>query len=200
MMAIALPASPIPALRAVELDASYEPLLQRFFEANPEYFLTVNGEPAGPNEAHDEIRGEVPADMSFTRKWLVGYVDAEGSMVALANVIIDLLAPGVWHIGLFIVASSRHGTGEAHAIHHSLERWAAANGANWLRLGVVQGNARAERFWEALGYIQTRTREDVAMGRLTNTLRVMVKPLSSDTLEHYLSLVPRDQPEIQNVG
>ena len=199
MIATALPASPIAALRTLELDASHEPLLQRFFEANPDYFIAVNGEPAGPGEAHEEIYGELPAGMSFTKKWLVGYVDAGGALVALANVITDLLAPGVWHIGLFIVATSRHGTGDAQALYQGLEAWAKVNAANWLRLGVVQGNARAERFWEARGYIQTRTRDGVAMGKLTNTLCVMVKPLSSGTLEHYLSLVPRDRPEMQNV-
>ena len=119
-------------------------------------------------------------------------------MQAMANVVSDLLAPGVWHIGLFIVATSRYGTGDAQALYRGLETWAAANGANWLRRGVVQGNVRAERFWEALGFVQTRTRSGVEMGKLTNTLRVMVKPLASGTLEQYLSLVERDRPELQN--
>ena len=42
-----LPASPIPALRVVELAAGNEPALQHFFEANPAYFLAVNGERVG---------------------------------------------------------------------------------------------------------------------------------------------------------
>ncbi len=33
------------------------------------------------------------------------------------------------------------------------------------------------------------------MGRLSNTVRVMVKPLSRATLDCYLSLVARDRPE-----
>src|ERR1700693_4759760 len=37
------------------------------------------------------------------------------------------------------------GPGEAHEeIHGGLERWAFENGAEWLRLGVVVGNARGE--------------------------------------------------------
>jgi predicted GNAT superfamily acetyltransferase len=116
-------------------------------------------------------------------------------LVAMANIISDLLAPGVWHIGLFVVATSRHGTGDAQTLHHGLETWAIANGAHWLRLGVVQGNARAERFWESLGYFETRTREGIVMGKLKNTIRVMVKPLAGDSLEQYLSLIERDRPE-----
>ncbi|HEY8708097.1 MAG TPA: GNAT family N-acetyltransferase [Burkholderiaceae bacterium] len=193
-----LPSSPIPGLRTIELRSDDAPELQRFFEANPHYFLAVQGEPAGANEAHEEMHGELPPGWSYTKKWLVGYRDSEDSLLALANVVSDLLAPGVWHIGLFIVATSRFGTGDAQALYRGLETWAASNGANWLRLGVVQGNVRAERFWEALGFVQTRTRSGVKMGKLTNTLRVMVKPLASGTLEQYLSLVERDRPELQN--
>lgn len=195
MRPIELPRSPVPGLRTIELTPDREPLLQRFFEANPEYFLAVNGEPAGPGEAHEEIHGPPPPDFGFTKKWLVGYVDAQGSLAAMANVITDLLAPGVWHIGLFIIATARHGTGEAQVLHRGLEAWALSNGATWLRLGVVKGNARAERFWHSLGYVEARTREGIAMGKLTNTVSVMVKPIGGDTIEHYLSLVPRDRPD-----
>ncbi len=190
-----LPSSPITALRTIELTSNEEPLLQRFFDANPQYFFAVHGGAAGPNEAHEEIHGEPPAGWGFTKKWLIGYVDTQNELVAMANIISDLLASDVWHIGLFVVATSRHGNGDAHTIYRGLETWAIENGAHWLRLGVVQGNARAERFWESLGYIETRTRDGVAMGKLTNTIRVMVKPLGGGSLEQYLSLIERDRPD-----
>lgn len=190
-----LPRSPIAGLHTIELTAELESTLQRFFDANPEYFQAVLGEPAGPDEAHEEIHGELPAGWTFTKKWLVGYLEADGSLVAMANVVSDLLAPGVWHIGLFIVATSRQGTGAAQRLYRGLEEWAASNGASWLRLGVVQGNARAERFWQSLGYVETRTRTGVQMGKRTNALRVMVKPLGNLTLDDYLSLVPRDRQQ-----
>jgi GNAT superfamily N-acetyltransferase len=187
--------SPIAALRTVELGAGDEPLLQRFFDDNPAYFITVHGEPASPDEAHEAIHGLPPAGWSFTKKWLLGYVDGAGALVAMADVITDLLAAGVWHVGLFIVATARHGSGDAQRLHEGIERWASDHGARWLRLGVVSGNSRAERFWESMGYMQVRTREGVAMGKLTHTLRVMVKPLRGHTIEELLSLVPRDRPD-----
>jgi GNAT superfamily N-acetyltransferase len=196
MASVELPASRIAGLRAVELGSGDEPVLQRFFEANPLYFLAVNGEPAGPGEAHEEIHGELPAGWAFTKKWVVGYLDSDNQVVALANVVSDLLAPAVWHIGTFIVATSRHGSGDAQVLYRGVEDWVRANGARWLRLGVVQGHIRAERFWAALGYVETRRRTGIEMGRLTNTLRIMVKPLACGALEQYLQLVPRDRPEL----
>ena len=193
-----LPPSPIPGLNVVELTHVHVGALQRFFENNSEYSIAVNGEPPGPNEAHDEIHGELPEGWSFTRKWLIGYVDSGGVMVAMADVVSDLLVPTVWHIGLFIVATERHGDGSSQKIYRGLEAWARASGASWLRLGVVQGNVKAERFWQKLGFIEVRIRRDVAMGRLTNTIRAMFKPLRGGTLEQYLDLVERDRPDAES--
>ena len=171
------------------------PLLQRFFDANPDYFLAVNGEIAGADEAHEEVHGSLPAGWPFTRKWVVGIADSNGALVAMMNVVTDLLAAGVWHIGLFMVGVEARGTGLAPALLRRLERWAIAGGAAWLRLGVVAGNARAEKFWESAGFVEVRCREGVAMGRKINTVRAMVKPLAGGTLPDYLQQVARDRPE-----
>jgi hypothetical protein len=64
-----------------------------------------------------------------------------------------------------------------------------------VRLGFVEGNRRAERFWENMGYVDVRRRLNVAMGDNVNDLRVMAKPLAQDPLSAYLTRVPRDQPE-----
>lgn len=190
-----LPKSPLPSLRVIALDASHEALLQAFFDANPAYFLAVYGEPAGPGEARETIASLPPPDWPYTRRWLIGYVDdATGALAALADGVSDLLAPGVWHIGLFIVASARHGTGDAQRLHHGLREWAVGQGAAWLRLGVVAGNTRAERFWQAQGYRETRTRERVQIGPRRHTVRVLVLPLAGGAVAAYLDQVPRDRP------
>ncbi len=179
---------------AVEIGADLVPRLQRFFDANPGYFLAVNGEVAGPGEADEEVHGTLPAGWPFTRKWVVGIIDGSGELVAMMNVVSDLLAAGVWHIGLFMVASQAQGSGLAQSLLQRLERWALAAGARWLRLGVVAGNARAERFWESAGFVELRRREGLQMGRKVNTVRVMAKPLAGGSLAEYLVLVERDNP------
>jgi GNAT superfamily N-acetyltransferase len=182
-------------LRAFELDETDVAALQRFFEANPEYFVSVNGAPPGPQEAIDEYRSVLPHGWSFTKRWLFGFTDATDGAVGMANVVADMLAARVWHIGLFIVATQRHGSGDAHALYEAMEDWARGQGAEWIRLGVVTGNARAERFWEQHGFIDVRTRGGITMGKRVNTVRVMVKPLAGSDIGAYLSLVARDRPE-----
>jgi hypothetical protein len=87
VQSVRLPTSPLPELYIVEITVDRASALQRFFDANPLYFEAVNGEPAGPTEARDEILGELPAGWSFTKKWSIGYVDSNDEMVAMATVV-----------------------------------------------------------------------------------------------------------------
>ncbi|QJR16052.1 GNAT family N-acetyltransferase [Usitatibacter palustris] len=182
-------------VRAFEMDEGDIPVLQAFFERNPEYCIAVGAQPPTPDEARDEITILPPAGYPYDKRWLIGFVDANGEFVGMANVLVNLFAAGVWHIGLFIVATSMHGRGNARAIYEDLEAWMRAGGARWSRLGVVMGNARAERFWERNGYLDVRKRHGVTIGKQDNTLRVMAKPLAGGEIAHYLTLVARDHPD-----
>ena len=181
--------------RAVVLGDDDIAALQQFFERNPDYFWSVNGEAPTADEALREVHASLPDGWPYTWKGTLGFIDAHDELIGMANVVTDLLARGVLHIGLFIVAARLHGTGAAQVLHDGLARWAIANGTRWLRLGVVGGNARAERFWLKLGYVDLRLRTGIPMGRRVNDVRVMVKPLTNDKLDDYLALVPRDRPE-----
>jgi GNAT superfamily N-acetyltransferase len=184
------------AFQALELQGADVPVMQRFFDANPEYNLLINGEPPGPGDAQDEFEEAPPPDMPHGRLWWIAFTDAQHTLHGIAHVVADLLAPGVWHVGLFIAATALHGQGAAHAMYQALERWMAAQGAQWLRLGVVQGNARAEAFWLRQGYVEVRQRHDVPTGARRNTIRVMVKPAGADhNVSNYLAVVGRDRPE-----
>ena len=180
--------------RLREFGADDIDLVQRFFEANPEYFLTVNGEGPAPDEAKTEFADLPPPGMPYRAMWLLGFFDREGALIGVATIVGDFLQPHVWHVGLFIVASALHGSGVAHALYRRLERWMVEQGARWLRLGVVRGSAKAERFWLRCGYAQVRERGPLAMGKKTNLLRVMAKPLAGGTIDEYLELVERDRP------
>ena len=180
--------------RAVELGPADVPQLQRFFDDNPEYFLTVTGEPPTPQEADEEINDTLPDGWPHTKKWALGFVDGRDATIGTASVVSDLLAPGVWHVGLFIIATRLHGGGAATLLCDGLDAWMHERGAQWLRLGVVRGNARAERFWERRGFVELRERE-VPMGARMNTVRVMARPLEGGSLADYLARIPRDRPD-----
>jgi len=177
---------------AVELEQRDVPDLQRFYERNPAYFALVMGAPPAPDEAARDFAQLPPEGWAFTRKWMIGFRAVDGMLVACADLLQDLFAPGIWHVGFFAVGERLHGTGVGAALYAHLEAWMRTQGARWLRLGVVRGNVRGEGFWTKVGYIDVIERRDYEIGLLRHTLRVMVKPLAGETLEAYRALVPRD--------
>ncbi len=179
---------------ARELDVAELPALQALFDANPEYFITVTGQPPRPDEALNEFAEEPPTHIPHGRRWFLGLFSADGQLQGLAVVVRDLGATGVWHLALYLWASRLHGTGIPREVHAAFEAWALRSGAEWLRLGVVVGNSRAERFWEKLGYAEVRRREGVQAGTRSNEVRVMVKPLLGQPPAAYTERVPRDRP------
>jgi GNAT superfamily N-acetyltransferase len=186
----------IDGVQATEIKAENVPTLQQFFDANPEYFLSVTGQPPLRNQGHEEFISELPEGWPFTKKWAIGFLNTERSMVAVATIIADLLAPDVWNLGLFIVETRQHGKGIARPLYDALETWMSAHGAKWIRLGVVAGNLRGERFWERLGFTELRRTYGIEMGAKTQTMRVMAKPVAGVGLEEYLARVPRDRPDL----
>lgn len=182
----------------VEREAGDLPELQAFYEANPGYWLLVHGTPPRPDEAASDFDARPPADMPYRalRNWLVRDTVSRRLLGEVA-VVEDLLAPGVMHLGFFIVEDARHGTGLAGELHRCYEHWAIARGARWLRLGVVEPNERAHRFWQRLGYREVRRRGGVDIGERTHVLIVMMKPVGPNSLADYLAAVPRDRPESQ---
>lgn len=181
--------------RARELAADDLPCVQALFEANPAYFELVSSAPPRADEARQEFDDLPPEHLSYGRRWFLGFF-ADGDLLqGVAIVLRDLGAPGVWHIALFLWDSALHGSGAAAESHAALQAWAEAQGARWLRLGVVIGNTRAERFWHGQGYRRVRHRSGVPAGERTNTVSVLVKALQQQPLHEYLALVPRDHPD-----
>ncbi len=178
--------------RAFEMQAAEVPELQRLYEANPDYFRIVTGEDPAPDAAARDFEDVPGGDWTFTRKWMLALRGRDDALVGFADIIADLGAPSVWHVGLFMVDRELHGSGVPHALYAHMEAWMRKNGARWSRLGVVRGNARGERFWEKMGYLDVSVRSNYRLGNQVNTLRVMMKPLAGGTVEQYRALMARD--------
>lgn len=179
---------------AVPLDAGDAPALQAFLDANPLYSEIVNGRPFRSGEALEEITDAPPFAHGALHALGVLARDT-GDWLGFVSLVDDLFVPGVCHIGLLVVATGRHGSGLADALVAALVNRARARGVRWMRLGVVVGNARAERFWTRMGFEELRQRHGMPYEGPSTSVRVMLKRLDESTVAEYLSLVERDRPE-----
>jgi GNAT superfamily N-acetyltransferase len=168
--------------------------IQSFNESNPAYWMLTHGGPPAADDAQRVFAAGPPADMPCSQDiWLLVRDTSSRELAGHLMVATDLPASGVWHLGFFIVAGERQGTGFARQLHAGYERWATDGGARWLRLGVVEANVRAHAFWRRQGYAEVRRNRGYVLGAVTHVLITMVKPLSG-TLAEYLQQVPRDRP------
>jgi ribosomal protein S18 acetylase RimI-like enzyme len=191
---LSAPLAEVEGCRIIELIEADIAVMQALYDANPEYSLLVMGRAPQDGDAHAEFHDRPPAEFSMGKKWMLGFVAADDELIGVAEVVSDLFADSVWHIGYFMVATAQHGSGLARRLYDALEGYIRSQGANWLRLGVVVGNARAEQFWQRCGFIETRTRDHYPLGEKIHVVRVMVKPLTAGSISQYLALVPRDCP------
>ena len=187
------PQSPGAGMRTVLLAQDDGPLVQSFYDSNPAYFVLLTGLPASKHAALDDLMALPPDDFPYKRKYFIGVIDADGQLLAVADVIENLLAAGVWHIGLFVVATALHGSGFAQRWFQNLKLWAQSQGARFLRLGVVQVNKRAHRFWEKAGFLPAKLRSGVDLGGHLHDVQVMVMPIEGADMATYYARVPRDQ-------
>ena len=56
------------------------------------------------------------------------------------------------HVADIVVAEAHEGQGIARALLAAAERWALANGYEWLTISVFKGNERAANLYEHLGF------------------------------------------------
>lgn len=171
------------------------PALQTLLDANPGYFHAVGDSPPGPTAAQDIADDRPPPHLGWSRHHVLGLFEPDGGLAGTAVVVEDLAAAGMCHIALYLLADRLHGSGQAQVLHAALAAWATGTGARWLRLTVVAGNARAERFWARLGYAEVRQRGGALVGGRPHAVRVLVRPLGGHTLAAYLDAVPRDRPD-----
>lgn len=119
-----------------------------------DYFMLQDGEPATLADAIDLFR-DVPDERSSADQTVMGW-RGENGLIAVGAILRDYPSDGVWYLGFMIVDPAAREQGIGRSIYNTIEQWAAARGAQELRLAVLEANEAAERFWRSLGYRELR--------------------------------------------
>ncbi len=152
------------------------PDLQALFERDPRYFQLVFGHPPGTAEAQSTYTA-LPEGKGYEDKLLLGVFGSDQGLIGIADLIRDYPTPGTWTVGLLFLDPSVRGDGLGQELYSALERWAAAQGAQELRLGVVEQNEGARRFFERVGFDVVGEEPDAKTGIRASDILVMVKRL-----------------------
>jgi GNAT superfamily N-acetyltransferase len=126
--------------------------LQALCERCHDYFELVTGRPVGDAAAQSLFSG-LPPGKTYNDKFLLGLF-CDSALVGVIDLIRAWRTETSWTLGLLMLDPDIRGRGVGKAVVRTLEAWIRSQGANVMRIGVVERNTRAISFWKRLGYIE----------------------------------------------
>ncbi len=150
--------------------------LQALLERSADYFYLVEGQPPKPDDAII-LSKECPPGWSTENKFLVGINDQNGRLIAVIEGLRGYPAEGIFWIGLMLVDPAQRGQGLGTQLMAEFEDWARRQGANQIRLGVVEENTKALKFWQRLGFEHYSSSEPVTFGQKVHVILSMQKKI-----------------------
>lgn len=132
-----------------------EAALQELCEQCHEYSMLVTGRMPRAGDAA-MILMDLPPDKRAEDKFVYGMFRDKG-LIGVLDIVKDYRKAGEWTIGLLMLAPDERGKGLGKQLHAFAKLLVVKNGGTTLRLGVLEENLRAKKFWEFLGYTETET-------------------------------------------
>ncbi|HEV2678022.1 MAG TPA: GNAT family N-acetyltransferase [Aliidongia sp.] len=140
-------------VRLTEADAA---VLQRLLSRCDDYFEMLEGRPAGPTAALEQLRdapgGCLPDDIVH-----LGILGRDGELLGLIGALRHHCRPDQWYLGFLLLDPAWRGRGVGSTAYWAFQQWAAAQGAQSIVLAVLKDNERAHRFWRSLGFGDPRS-------------------------------------------
>lgn len=116
-----------------------------------DYFLLASGMPPTKEEV-ESIFTDLPPGKSNEDKFVLGIYGFENELTGIIDIVKNYPVDGEWILGLLLIEPSRRGCGLGRTVHEALVGWAKDLGAKFLRIGYVENNNMAAKFWASLGY------------------------------------------------
>lgn len=152
--------------------------VQAVFEATPDYFAQLTGEPPAGHEAQrtfDSLAGQ-PG-----RLWLGLFVPDEAGLpdlIGLLDLRLGFPEPQTVTLGLLLVCEARQRQGLGSQAYRLLEGWLRQQDFDLVELHVAGQAFGAQQFWRQLGFEFSGQQQRVALGRKSVRLLAMSKRLA----------------------
>lgn len=141
--------------RLSDRDAAH---VQDLYERCSDYHQLEEGGPTRPGAA-EHLLTSLPPGKTAADKYVLGVHSPEGGLLGVLDLIQDFPGEREWWLGLLMLDPAARAAGLGTRLFHALERAVAAEGGTAIYLGVLEHNARAERFWRRLGFVELRRQD-----------------------------------------
>lgn len=140
------------------LDESHVFDIQNLCERCKEYFILDQG--TGPSiNVGKEILEALPPQLSQSEKYLLGIYNNEKQITAMVDLLKNYPTMNEWMLGLMLIDPEERGLGLGKVIHESLSNWIKYQNGEKIRIGILDNNHRAIKFWSKIGYVLVKKSE-----------------------------------------
>ncbi len=161
---------------ALEITPEDMPALQALLERAADYYHLVENRPPGPDAALTLVN-DGPPGWGRENKILIGIFGNDGTLAAVLEGMRHYPRDFIYWIGLLLVDPARRGQGLGERIMTEFEGWARSQGARQIRLGVVDVNEKAMRFWRRIGFEPVDKKGTLYLGQQEHVVYRMKKKL-----------------------
>jgi GNAT superfamily N-acetyltransferase len=154
------------------------PAIASLYGECADYWTLVTGRPAG-REAAANLLADRPPVVPLSNKFVLGLRDKNLRLVAIVDALRDYPGPGVWWLGLLLLAPESRGLGLGGRLYAAFESWVAGQGASEVRLCVQVHNIGAHRFWQRLGFVASGSKQ-LTLDGLTSQVTIYSCPVRGE--------------------
>jgi GNAT superfamily N-acetyltransferase len=152
-----------------EISINDEAELLSLFNKCKDFFLLTEG--VTPISC-DSFFYDLPPKKNLKDKYLYGVFE-NSSLIAAIDVVSDYPKKGEWIIGLLLIHPKERKIGLGKRIHNIIEEIAKNKGAEKLRIGIVEQNAKVLGYWSKMGYKQIEITQPKKNGILESKVIIM---------------------------
>jgi RimJ/RimL family protein N-acetyltransferase len=129
-------------------------IVARLCEKCSDYYMLSGGD-LPSKEDIDTMFTDLPPNKNLEDKFLLGVYESD-ELVGMVDIIKNFPTIGEWSLGLMLIDPDKRGSGLGEIIHKTLIGWAKDLGAKTFRIGVIENNQKAFKFWSNLGYTKIK--------------------------------------------
>ncbi|WP_161977848.1 GNAT family N-acetyltransferase [Dictyobacter kobayashii] len=125
--------------------------VQDLYERCADYVEFVTGSKPGPDTAQ-HIFTELPEGKTYNDKLLIGIFTPTEQLVGILDAIRNYPTEYEWYINLLLLDPQERNHRLGERIYHIFSEWASNQGAQAIRLAILERNQQAQHFWQQLGF------------------------------------------------
>ena len=125
--------------------------IQNLCERCSDYFCIDQG--SGPDRDEGrKILEILPPQKGIRDKFVLGVYNTEKRLIGLIDIVKNYPTENEWMLGFLLIDPDERNKGLGKLLHNALIYWVRNEKGKKIRIGVLNENEKAFRFWSSLGY------------------------------------------------